>query len=335
MTQTPINARTARRQTHTMNRPDLRHIDLNLLVAFDALVVEGNVSRAASRVGISQPAMSRSLQQLRRLFDDTLFRRTPNGMVPTPQAVELARQIQPALEQITSALGQQIAFDPASAKRRFVIGMPDMPAALALPPIVRALTREAPHIDLQIISIGNQESVAAIEHGHAELALGVYKHLPRDIRHVNLKSMPAVCVADPDNPLLQGRTLDLPTFLSLPHITVATKEDQGTPVDSMLEMLGLDRRVVVSTPFFVSIPSMILGTSMVAVVIDELLDLMPESQALARYPIPLPVQSVMLRLIWHARSDTDAGHRWCRSLIAQALGGADAAAAAELPCARI
>lgn len=300
-----------------MKRLNLVNIDLNLLVAFDALVVEGSVSRAANRVGVSQPAMSRSLKQLRGLFGDALFRRTSDGMVPTPRAVELARQIRPNLESIAAALGQRVLFDPATAVRRFVIAMPDMAAVLALPPIVRKLNAVAPSIDLAIINTGNRESLHKVENGQAEMALGVYEQLLTGIRSTNLRKLREVCIADPMNPMLQDAKLDLDAFLSLPHVAVSMNEDFGTPIDTVLETLGHRRRIAVATPFFVSVPRLVKGTSMIAVVVEDLLQTLPESEHLTRFPVPVALEPVMSKLIWHARSDEDPGHTWLRSIITE------------------
>jgi DNA-binding transcriptional LysR family regulator len=300
-----------------MKRLNLLNVDLNLLVAFDALVIEGSVSRAANRIGVSQPAMSRSLRQLRELFEDELFRRTSDGMVPTPRAVDLARTIRPSLEHIEAAIGQRLAFDPATSERRFVLALPDLAARLALPAIVRLLDQRAPGIDLTILNTGNRDSMARVENGQAEIALGVYAHLPLALRSANLQPLREVCVADPDNPALKDGRLDIDRFLALPHVAVSMNEDFGTPVDTVLETLGLRRRVAVTTPFFVSVPSLVLGTGRIAVVTEALLDSLAEGARLARYPLPLPFDPVMSKMIWHARASEDAGHLWLRNLIVE------------------
>ncbi len=298
-----------------MKRLNLLNIDLNLLVAFDALVIEGSVSRAANRVGVSQPAMSRSLKQLRDMFGDVLFRRTSDGMVPTPRAAELARQIRPNLENIAAALGQRMVFNPVTAVRRFVIAMPDMAAALALPSIVRKLNAVAPGIDLTIVNTGNRESLHKVECGQAEMALGVYEQLLSGIRSTNLRTLREICIADPANPMLQNGEMDLKAFLSSSHVAVSMNEDFGTPIDTVLETLGHRRRIAVATPFFVSVPRLVNGTSMIAVVVEELLNTLPETEHLMRFPVPVALEPVMSKLIWHARSDEDPGHSWLRDII--------------------
>jgi LysR family transcriptional activator of mexEF-oprN operon len=302
-----------------MKRLNLLNIDLNLLVSFDALVIERSVSRAAKRVGVSQPAMSRSLGLLRGLLGDPLFRRSSNGMVPTPRAIELAKMLRPSLENIDSVLGQKMGFDPATSDRRFTIAMPDLAAGLALPTLLRLLRTQAPGIDLAILSTGNREGAVKVENGQAEFGMGVYEHLPPALSSINLRELTEVCIADPGSEFAKRNHLSLEDFLSASHIAVSMNDDFGTPIDTALETMGLRRRIAVRTPYFSSVPQLVLGTDLLAVVQEELLDAFPDGRPLARFPIPLSCQGIMSKLIWHARSEEDAGHLWLRELIKATL----------------
>lgn len=300
-----------------MSGLNLRNIDLNLLVAFEALMIERHVSRAASRSGVSQPAMSRSLKQLRETFGDPLFRRTSEGMIPTPRAVELARLIRPGLETIAQAIGETSGFDPSLASRRFQLAMTDMAAYLALPPILPQLRRIAPSVDIVVMNSGSRETLTKVESGQVEFGFGTFDYLPPTVRSCNLQPLREVCVADPQNPLILRKKLDLDTFLSLPHIAVSPSGDRGIPIDVVLETLGHRRRVALTVPHFLPVPRLLIGTDMVAVVVEELLDLLPEGRRLARYKVPLPLDPVMGRMIWHRRFDEDPGHIWFRETTAK------------------
>jgi LysR family transcriptional regulator, mexEF-oprN operon transcriptional activator len=313
-----------------MQRLNLLNLDLNLLVALDALVQEESVSRAASRIGVTQPAMSRTLRQLRELFGDELLRRTSDGMKPTPRAVALAQAIRPNLENIAAAVGQRISFDPATASRRFVLALPDLAARLALPRVAKQISAQAPGIELAIISTVNHDALHKLETGQAELALGVYDHLPRTLRTSNRRALREVCVADPANPLLQHGVLDLETFLALPHVAVTMADNERMPIDSTLETLGLRRRIAISTPYFSCVPALICGTRNLAVVVEDLLDVLPEGKSLARFPIPIAVEPVMAKMVWHARSDEDLGHAWLRNLFMAASRDSDQVAGAAI-----
>lgn len=302
-----------------MSGLNLLNIDLNLLVAFDALVMEGHVSRAASRIGVSQPAMSRSLKQLRELFGDPLFRRTNDGMLPTPHALELARLLRPGLATISAAIGKRSEFDPRQVHRRFQLAMADMASFLALPKIMQLLQEESPYSDVAVIHAGNRDVLAKVEAGHVEFGFGIFEYLSPTLRSQNLTALREVCIADPGNPGIQDGCLDLDAFLTLPHVAVSMQGDHGTPVDVVLETLGKKRRVALTLPYFSPIPRLVLGTSMIAVVVEEMLNLVPEGKLLARYDVPLPLEPVMGRLVWHRRFDDDPGHRWFREAIMECL----------------
>lgn len=300
-------------------RPNLLNIDLNLLVAFDALVVENHVSRAAARIGVSQPAMSRSLQSLRQIFGDVLFHRTSEGMKPTPRALELDRLIRPHLEAIGSAIGQKAEFDPTLVQRRFVLAMTDMASYLALPVFMRRLRQVAPLIDVEVHCGGAQKALEMLESGRVEFAIGTFEHTPSTTKTLNLQPLKEVCVADPDHAQLKNRKLDMDLFLSLPHVAVAQEGQRGILIDIALETLGHRRRVALTVPHFLSVPLSVLGTDMLAVVAEDLLDRLPEGRLLARHEIPLPFEPVMGRIAWHRRLDGDPGHEWMRSLIVNAI----------------
>lgn len=297
-----------------MKRLNLLNIDLNLLVALNALVEEENVSRAASRIGVTQPAMSRTLRQLRELFGDELLRRTSTGMKPTPRAITLVQAIRPNLENIAATIGHRLSFDPATASRRFVLALPDIATRLALPQVVKQISAQAPGIELSIVTTVNRDALHKLETGQAELAMGVYDHIPRTLRAFNRRALREVCVADPANPLLRNGVLDLETFLDLPHVAVSMAENEGTPLDTTLETLGLRRKIVITTPYYSCVPALVQGTRNLAVVVEDLLDLLPEGMKLARFPIPVTVDAVMSKIVWHARSDEDLGHTWLRNL---------------------
>lgn len=300
-------------------KPNMLNIDLNLLVAFDAMMVENHVSRAATRIGVSQPTMSRSLQSLRAIFGDVLFERTNDGMKPTPRALDLDCLLRPGLEAIAHAIKQDAGFDPALMKRRFVMAMTDMASYLVMPLVMQAVRKVAPSIDIEVRDAGPQRALEMVESGTVEFAIGTFDYVPTTIRTANLQILKEICIADAANPHLAGRELTLDLFLSLPHVSVAVAGQHGIPIDSALETLGYERRLALTVPHFLSVPNAIVGTDMLAVVVEPLLDRLPEAGHLARFEIPLPFEPVMGRMAWHRRLDADAGHHWLRGLIEQVV----------------
>lgn len=300
-----------------MSGLNLRNIDLNLLVAFDALILEGHVSRAAAKIGVSQPAMSRSLKTLRETFGDPLFQRTSEGMVPTPRALELARQISPALEILSSAIGMRATFNPRETNRKFQFAMSDLASYLALPGIMKLLRELSPLCDVTVTNAGNHDIIAKVEAGEVEFGFGTFDYLPPTLRSENLVPLREICIADPSNPAIADGKMTLECFLSLPHVAVSMQGDHGTPIDGILETLGYKRRVALRLPIFLPVPRAVIGTDMIAVVVEDMLDLLPEASQVARFAVPLPLESVMGRMIWHRRFDDDAGHAWLRAAIAR------------------
>lgn len=296
-------------------RPNLLNIDLNLLVAFDAMIVENHVSRAAARIGVSQPTMSRSLQALREIFGDVLFERTNEGMKPTPRALDLDRLIRPGLETIGSALAQKTQIDPAFVKRRFVFAMTDLASYLVVPIIMKALREVAPLVDIDVRHGGPQKALEMVESGTVEFAIGTYDYVPTTIKTLNLQALKEICIFDPHNPHLQDRPLDLDLFLSLPHVAVVMDGQHGIPIDIVLETLGYQRRLALTVPHFLAVPGAVVGTDMLAVVVEELVDRLPGGTSVARAELPLPYEPVMGRIAWHRRFDFDAGHQWMRELV--------------------
>lgn len=299
--------------------PNLLNIDLNLLVAFDAMMIENHVSRAAARIGVSQPTMSRWLQTLRAIFGDVLFERTNDGMRPTPRALDLDGLLRPGLEAIAHAIRKDVEFNPGLMKRRFIMAMTDMASYLVMPLVMQVVRKVAPSIDIEVRDAGPQRALEMVESGTVEFAIGTFDYVPTTIRTANLQILKEICIADIENPHLVERELDLELFLSLPHVSVAVAGQHGIPIDSALETLGYERRLALTVPHFLSVPNAIMGTDMLAVVVEPLLDRLPEADHLARYEIPLPFEPVMGRVAWHRRLDGDAGHRWLRGLLQDAV----------------
>src|SRR5215469_1456620 len=243
---------------------DLVGVDLNLLVLFEALLIERNVSRAARRLGLAQPSASNALNRLRGLFGDDLFIRTPREMRPTPRAMALAEPIISALQQVRSALEPPVAFDPALATRKFAIaGADNVDFALAL--VGLRLSQAAPHAEFDLItSAGSDPAYSMLDAGSLDIAIGLFRAVPKRFNTVSLYWERYVCIADGDNmELVDGLTLE--KFAALPHLAV-TRE--AGIVDDALAKRGVERRIAVRVPFFAVVPY-IIETSQLLVVVGE------------------------------------------------------------------
>jgi DNA-binding transcriptional LysR family regulator len=299
---------------------NLNAVDLNLLIAFDALVAERSVSRAAEKLGVTQPAVSHALKRLRYLFKDDLLARGPHGMQPTGRALSLHPAVQSVLAEIHSIVSTGHAFDPATTPRTFRLSMSDAMSVEVLPSIARRIRREAPNIDLAISTSGPQEACRRIADDEIDLAIGVIPHVSQDLLSRELYRDTLICVADKRNKRLKKGRMELQDYLDSPHVTVARNRDTGIQVDEILDSMGIPRRIAVTVPHYLSVPSLIRGTDLVAHTRRRLISVFRMSSDLIVFPVPLPMKVPELEFIqiWHKRYEGDPGHRWLRDLVLDA-----------------
>jgi len=300
---------------------NLRTVDLNLLVALEALLAECNVSRAAEKLGMTQSTLSHALQRLRVVFADPLLKRGPRGMQPTERALALRQPLKQALADIHSILSSKVTFDPATASRTFRLSMSDSMSVGALPAIVRQLRRQAPNIDLVVTTHSRREVYARVENDDVDLAIGVFPHLPRGVMSSELYKDRLVCVADKKHPLLKRGRMDQKSYLSCPHVTVAPNLDSGVQLDDIFKAIGLERRVVATVSHYIAVPALIRGTDLIANTRRRLVETLRGSSDLVVFPIPVKVQipELSFRQIWHRRYERDSGHMWLRDVVSNAV----------------
>lgn len=303
--------------------------DLNLLVAFEALMSERHVTRAAARVGLSQSAMSHTLGRLRSQFNDRLFVRQRNAMIPTERAFELAATIDPALALLRDAMLPRRQFSPRSSERRFVIGMNDAVVAGMLPLVLPQLRREAPSVAISVMDLPSEKGVEALRTGLVEAAFDVYGELPEGYLRQPLVRVDLVGIADRRNPLIVGGKVSREAFLTAPHVKVAMANyHTSSSYDEHLGLLGFSRRVVCETPFFSSAAALVRNSDLIGVVGRHALGSIANLDDFVLFDLPIPPPSMSCEMIWHPRSKADAGISWLGRLFRQALSREDTAAAA-------
>jgi len=299
---------------------DLSRIDLNLLVALDALLSERHVSRAAARVGLSQPGMSSALARLRRLTGDPLLVRDGQSLVPTARAEALAEPVREALATIGRALEERPAFDPAVDECTIRVSCSDYSAVLLVAPLVRRLTAEAPGVTIQVQPrsadpVGSLRGMATdlvIEPmaimGDAALA----SHLLFEDRWL--------CCAWAGNPRIRD-ALDLETFGELGHIVYSM--GPGVPMslaDDVLERSGMRRRVEFSVESFFLAPLLLEGTELVALVLARVVPLLQRMADITVVEPPLPIPPIAQAMWWSPARTTEPAHRWVRDRLAAVAG---------------
>ncbi len=295
---------------------DLRRIDLNLLVILDALLSEQHVTRAAERLHLSQPAVSHALARLRDLLGDPLLVRAGSGLVPTARALELAAPLAEILAQVQSLLAPNI-FDPASARRTFRLAMSDYGAAIILPGLIRTLRAEAPGIDLQISHASREGMVEGLLNGDIDLAAGVLPELPGELRSTPLFEERYVCLLDRQS-LPAGGVLDLPTYLSRPHVLLEMR-GSGTPeIERTLTALRERRRVAISLPHWSVAPQFISGTDLILTVASRALNEV-DDESLIVVPPPFEIAPFTFVSAWHKRRGGDQALNWLNRRIEQGI----------------
>jgi DNA-binding transcriptional LysR family regulator len=300
---------------------DLQGIDLNLLVAFDALMAERSVTRAGKRIGRTQPAMSAALARLRALLKDDLFVRGPNGLQPTARANELAEPLGRALAEIGRALDFTQQFDPARSTHGFTLALSDHPAFVLLPRLTNALRTRAPGVTLRINAFTHRDdAVSLLDAGEADLTIGVPPRQPPGGRIVTrpLFEDRFVCILRRDHPAAAG-PLDLPTFLSLSHLLVSPEGDRFGQVDAALAATGQRRRIALSLPQMYAAPGIVAGSDMVATVMERIVTTSAERDRLLVLPPPLHLPPVPFVMSWHRRNDAHPAQSWLRTLIAELM----------------
>ncbi|WP_306251737.1 LysR family transcriptional regulator [Parvularcula sp. IMCC14364] len=285
-------------------------MDLNLLLVFDAVMRERNVTRAADTIGLSQPAVSNALSRLRHHLKDELFLRSPEGMKATPRALELAEPVRTALHNLEEVLDPP-QFDPATSDRSFKLAAVDYATSVILPRIVDQLTERAPGINLRMLP--PDEALEALDSHNADFALIPMPNPPERFEFETLGGETFVLLMRAGHPLASGK-LTLERFVSYPHLLVSVRGEATGFVDDALKEHGLTRRVAMTVPQFSMTPQILAATDMVLTVPKGLADTYGPAYNLVQRPalVTGPAQFGTLQLIWHRRLASHPAYHWFR-----------------------
>jgi DNA-binding transcriptional LysR family regulator len=295
---------------------DIKTMDLNLLKALDALLDESSVTRAAARLGLTQPAMSGMLTRLRESFDDPLFVRAQRGVVPTRRALELAQPVKEVMRGI-GALLQPQAFDPGTASLTLSIAATDYALRAVAVPFLSALRRRAPAMRVAVLPIDDGRLQSQLERGEIDLALVTPDSAAPELHARRLFDEDYVCVMRADHPAAAG-PLSLDGFCALDHALVSYAGGGFRGVtDDALAALGRQRRVTLSVKSFLILPEILRASDLVAVVPRRLAAGMA---GLAVFEPPVAIAGFTKVVAWHERTHRDPGHRWLRELLFETCG---------------
>lgn len=291
-------------------------VDLNLLVAFEALYQERNVSKAAARIGLAQPSLSNALSRLRHVFKDELFLRSPQGMIPTARAEELAPLVLEALGLVRGLLAGNAAFDPRTVKQSIVIAAADYFELTILPSLLRYLAEHAPGIRLHTKFLEKEFIAEQIDRREVDFAFGVMPGLPARVLSMPVVEESFVCLLRDGHPLRQER-LSLERFLSTPHVLFSLRADARGIVDEELAKMGLQREVGLSVSNFISLAFIVKESDMIATVPRRVAEALAAYLPIHMMPPPLAIPPFHLNLMWSKAMENDPLNRWLRDVIKQ------------------
>lgn len=293
----------------------LRSIDLNLLVAFHRLYIDRNVSRAASNLGLSQPAMSNTLKRLRQLTGDELFVRTSAGMTPTLCADDLAVPLAAALTKIQETLSHLTNFSPAKSNRKFVISAFDIGESYLMPKLMERLAKEAPNVTLQTTRAAPGDSLKiALEAGDIDFAIGYLPSLQAGFFQRRLFPQKYVCVFRKEHPLTKT-AIDIKAFQAAEHLAVVASGDHSEMLEKIMSLEAPQRKIRLSIPHFLSAGYLLRDTNLIATLPNTLAEILCEPFGLVYVPHPIQLPPTDINLLWHSRSHRDPASQWFRNLL--------------------
>lgn len=301
---------------------DFHGIDLNLLAAFDVLMNERNVTRAATQIGVSQPAMSAALSRLRKLFGDPLFLRSANGLLPTPRARELAGPISQALRQLEFTLVRKPEFVPAEARLTVNLGLSDYPTFVLLPLLLEALAAHAPGISVNVHAFSDRDhAVDLLDAGSIDAAIGVPPTHPegRILTRPIMRDEFVTIIAS-EHPAAR-RGMNIKTYLSLPHALASPEGQRYGVVDQVLAQQGHQRTLALTLPHMFALPAVVARTGMTATIMKRVALNSPAGLKLAFFPPPVALPEIVFHLIWHRRNDSHPAQQWLRGVIESVASG--------------
>jgi DNA-binding transcriptional LysR family regulator len=297
-----------------IDHANLSRLDLNLLVAFDALLTERSVTRAAARIGLGQSAMSHNLARLRTLFGDELLTRAAEGMRPTPRALALADPVRVTLAQIQAAVLQREAFDPSTANRSFRIGLADSIEVAVIPGLIARLQRTAPSVSLRLRPIDRLTVLEDLDTGRLDLGIGVFDQGQIHHKRRALYTDNFLCLFNPAQVNVVP-PLSLEDYLSVPHVLTSLTDDGHGAVDDALAKLKLKRSIALITPGFLAVPFVVRRAPVITTMPSKLARYFAEAFGLATSPPPVELPTFTISLLWHASYDHDPGHVWLRQTV--------------------
>jgi DNA-binding transcriptional LysR family regulator len=301
----------------------INRIDLNLLVVLDAIYTEGGITRAAEKLHLTQPAISHALGRLREIFGDALFVREGRAMVPTPLMRNLIEPLRRSLRGLQLMLNEIESFDPQVTRKTFTLGVRDVLEATLLPPLMQAIAREAPLVELAAIRADRRELEAELASGAIDAAIDVLLPVSANVRHAQLSIDRMVVVARQGHPEVDAE-LDVETYLMQDHVLVSSRRSGPGLEDVELSRLGLQRRIRLRCQHYFAACRVVSQTNLVLTMPERYARVANQQFGNQILRSPIDVASMDAYLYWHAGVENDPANRWLRARLQEAVAGATA-----------
>ncbi|WP_252274150.1 LysR family transcriptional regulator [Pseudomonas subflava] len=296
-----------------MNRNELRHLDMNLLVVFEALMIERNLTRVGEKLFITQSTVSAALSRLRDLFDDPLLIRNGRQMEPTPRALHIFEEVRPAMDVISAAVSRAKAFDPATSTNVFRLGLSDDAEFGLFPALLNALQQEAPNITVVVRRANFLLMPALLASGEISVGVSYTTDLPANAKRRKLRDIGVKVLRGDSRP----GPLTLDEYCARPHALVSFSGDLSGNIDNDLANVGRCRKVVLAVPQFGSLRALLRNTEMVATVPDYAACILAEDGVLRADDAPFAINESELSMVWSGVYDSDPAESWLRERILQ------------------
>jgi DNA-binding transcriptional LysR family regulator len=293
----------------------LAAVDLNLLVALDAVFSERNVTRAAAQIGRSQPATSHALNRARALFGDQLVVRAGGSLELTARGRVLAPHIRRLMKELGSVFDAQRVFDPR-ALDSITLGATDYVGFVLLPAVFGILQKVAPQLSVRVRNVEGPDALAPVSSGVLDLAIGTFPRVPASLRTEVLFEDRFVCLR---RTARAARTRLTPErFAALGHVLVASPDAGKGPVDYALAKRGLNRRVLATVPHFLVAPSIVRSTNLVLTTGQRIAEQFAAQHKLQSFACPVALDPFSVSMVWHGRSEDEHSGRWLREILREA-----------------
>ena len=295
---------------------NLKETDLNLFIAFDVIYTEKNLTKAGQVLGITQPAVSNALSRLRELFDDELFIRTSKGMIPTPVANQIIKDVRSALSLIQNTISEAEKFDPYTTEMTFKISIGDSSEYRLLPLLIKELAEVAPKIKVETYLTPRKDAPRELASGTIDFSIDPPVHSDPHLKHEKIYQEDYVMIVRKDHPILEKKDFSIDDYLKLSHIHISNRKTGLGHVDMTLYRLGFARDIALRAQHFLVAPYIVEQSDLAITTTKGF----AVDRDLAWKKLPFEIDPLVLHLYWHEANDSDPSSKWMKDLMLKTYG---------------